>query len=236
MVSQAMSREVALRIALAAKALPGVELRRLLRILSGAVAAPLTEAGLAKVTVAELDAGLGGGDGEAAGIGADALEQAVRCLRGEEAAPPVLPLVQPYAAGDMPGSIRVALASESDERLDGHFGSCPRFLVYQVSPAEVRLIAIRFTAAAAGAEDRNASRAALIGDCHVVYVQSIGGPAAAKVVRAGLHPMKVPEGGEAREVLAALQTVMAGSPPPWLAKAVGLPPEERVRFAVEGGS
>jgi hypothetical protein len=82
----------------------------------------------------------------------------------------------------------------------GIIGSCERFLVYQVSPDEVRLIAVRPTLAADHAEDRNVARAALIDDCQIVYVQSIGGPATAKVVRAGVHPVKVAggTGGEAR--------------------------------------
>lgn len=237
MVSQALSRELALRIALAARVLPGIDVRRLLQVLADKVGAPLTEAKLATVTVTHLKAGLssldGEEDGEDAGIGMEYLKQAVRYLWGEEVDAPGLPAVQPFDAGDMPGSVRVAVASNGADNLDGHYGSCPRFLVYQVNPAEVRLIDIRSTDGADNAEDKNAFRAALIDDCHVVYVQSIGGPAAAKVIRAGLHPMKVPEGGSAPEVLAQLQTVMAGSPPPWLAKIIGVPAEQRVRFATE---
>ena len=47
------------------------------------------------------------------------------------------------------------------------------------------------------AEDKNLWRAQLIGDCHVAYVVSIGGPAAAKVIRADIYPIKVPDGGPA---------------------------------------
>ncbi|PKO57606.1 MAG: dinitrogenase iron-molybdenum cofactor biosynthesis protein, partial [Betaproteobacteria bacterium HGW-Betaproteobacteria-19] len=56
--------------------------------------------------------------------------------------------------------------------------------------------------------------------CHLVYMQSIGGPAAAKVVRAGIHPVKYPVGGAAREVLSQLQGTLQ-RPPPWLAKVLG---------------
>ena len=44
-----------------------------------------------------------------------------------------------------------------------------------------------------------------IKDCHLVYVQSIGGPAAAKVVRAGAHPVKIAKAAPARDILAQLQ-------------------------------
>jgi nitrogen fixation protein NifX len=133
-----------------------------------------------------------------------------------------LPLVEAYAEGDLPGSIRVAVCSNSSENLDGHFGSCERFLVYQVSPTALRLIDQRPTLAADKAEDRNVARSALINDCDIVYVQSIGGPAAAKVVRAGAHPVKIPKSGPAREILARLQQSLT-SPPPWLAKVMGVP-------------
>jgi hypothetical protein len=92
---------------------------------------------------------------------------------------------------------------------------------------------IRSTAGADQADDKNAFRAEIIADCHVMYVQSIGGPAAAKVVRAGIYPMKMAEGGKAPEVLAKLQSVMGGTPPPWLAKIIGIPAEKRTKFSAE---
>jgi nitrogen fixation protein NifX len=235
MTAQALSRDVALRIGLAARALPGVDARRLLQVLTDKIGQPLTEGRLAKVTVTHLKTGFtsldGEEDGEDTGIGMEYLKLAVRCLWGEETAGPQLPVPQPYTEGDMPGSIRVAVASSGAENIDGHFGSCPRFLIYQVHPDELRLVDVRSTDGADEADDKNAFRAALIGDCHVAYMQSVGGPAAAKVVRAGIHPIKLPEGGHAPEVLGQLQAVMEGAPPPWLAKIIGVPAEQRVRFA-----
>jgi nitrogen fixation protein NifX len=119
------------------------------------------------------------------------------------------------------GSVRVACASNGTEVLDGHFGSCERFQVYEVSPQAVRFLEARATAEADEAEERNAARAALIGDCQVLFIQSIGGPAAAKVVRAGVHPVKVPKPTPIAELVAKLQTALH-SPPPWLAKAMGV--------------
>ena len=121
----------------------------------------------------------------------------------------------------MSGSIRVACASNGGELLDGHFGSCEQFLIYQVAPGELTLIETRDTAATDAAEDRNVARAQLIADCQVVFIQSIGGPAAAKVVRAGVHPVKVPKAAPAQEVLIKLQAALV-SPPPWLAKVMGV--------------
>ena len=234
---QPMSREMALRVALAARVLPGVDTRQLLEVLKQRVGLPLTEKRLGKVTVTHLKTGLASLDGEEdhedTGIPMEYLKLAVRYLWGEEGIEPNLPTAQPYEEGDMPGSIRVAVASIGGQALDGHFGSCPRFLVYQVSPQEIRLIDLRSTVGADESEDKNAFRAQLIKDCHVMYVQSIGGPAAAKVVRAGIYPMKVPEGGDAPAILADLQQVMQGHPPPWLAKVLGVPALQRTKFNAE---
>lgn len=128
------------------------------------------------------------------------------------------------------GAIRVACASDGGEALNGHFGACRWFLVYEVSASDCRLVDVR-EADDAQAEDKSAYRAALIADCQLLYVVSIGGPAAAKVVKVGTHPIKWPDGGSARERAAALQPVLAHLPPPWLAKAIGRPAEARVRFA-----
>ena len=237
MAAQAIEREAALRIGLAAKVLPGVDARRLLSTLVERLGEPLTEQRLTKITVTDLKTGLssldGEEDGEDADIGMEPLKLAVRYLWGEETGMPFLPETVAYNDGDMPESIRVAVASNQEEDLDGHFGSCPHFLVYQVSTEEIRLIDIRSAEGAEASDDRNAFRADLCKDCHVMYVQSVGGPAAAKIVRAGIYPMKIPEGGKAREVLANLQTVMAGKAPPWLKKVLGVPAEQRTKYTAE---
>lgn len=237
MTAQAITNEVALRIGLAARILPGVDARQLLEVLKERIGFPLTEARLTKMTVTDLKTGLASLDGEEdsedTGIGMEYLKLAVRYLWGEEGIEPDLPEPQAYQDGDMPGSIRVAIGSNGADEIDGHYGSCPRFLVYQVSPEEIRLVDIRSTDGADQADDKNAFRAELISDCHVMYVQSIGGPAAAKVVRAGIYPMKIPEGGKALEVLDKLQSVMGGTPPPWLAKIIGVPAEKRTKFTAE---
>jgi nitrogen fixation protein NifX len=226
MPSQALSDDIALRIGLAARALPDTDAARLLRVLDAAVGLPPSAAKLDGLTVKALKSAA---DGELAEIDSGVLKQALALLKGQgdDIEPP--PEVEPYTDGDMPGSIRVACASNGGELLDGHFGSCRRFLIYQVSADQHRLIDIR-DIDDAGAEDKNAHRAGLIADCQVLYVASIGGPAAAKVVKLDIHPIKFPDGGSARERVAALQAVLADKAPPWLAKVMGQAPDQRVRF------
>jgi len=232
MSTPALSRDAALRIALAARTLPGIDVGQLLEILHRRIEGDINEDTLKTITVTHLKTGFGSADGEEDGedisIGLPAIKEAVRILWGENADEP-LPTVTPVSE-PTPGSIRVAIASNSGEALNGHFGSCIRFLVYELSADAITLIDIRSALEADFAEDRNLFRAQLIGDCQVLYVVSIGGPAAAKVVRAGIYPIKMTDGGEAPEILRKLQVVMKGAPPPWLAKILGVGAEERVRF------
>ena len=79
------------------------------------------------------------------------------------------------------------------------------------------------------APDKNGFRVQLISDCHVLYVVSIGGPAAAKVIKGGIYPMKRLEGGSPDEVLGEFQHMMAESPPPWLAKILGVADGQRLK-------
>jgi nitrogen fixation protein NifX len=230
MSHQALSDDIALRIGLAARALPDTDPARLLRVLDDVVGLPPTAAALDGLTVKALKAAA---DGELADIDKESLKQALALLKGEGAdtiEPP--PEIEPYADGDLPGSIRVACASNGGELLDGHFGSCRRFLVYQVSGDGFRLIDCRDIddTSPVARDDKNAYRASLISDCQVLLVASIGGPAAAKVVKLDIHPIKHPQMGNARERVSALQQALASNPPPWLAKVMGQDTDARVRF------
>jgi nitrogen fixation protein NifX len=229
-----ISNDVALRIGLAARELPDTDAAGLLRVLAGAIEFPPTPQKLSALTVKSLKDAAGG---ELADLDIEVIKSALRYLKGESgiSADP-LPAIEPYTDGDMPGSIRVACASNKAEMLDGHFGSCRRFLVYQVSASAARLIDIREADAEAEVEDKNTYRASLIGDSQILFVASIGGPAAAKVVRSGAHPIKKPDVGPARDAISELQQTLAQDAPPWLAKVMGQAPEQRIRFSHEAGA
>jgi nitrogen fixation protein NifX len=217
-----LSREAALRIGLAARRLPDTEPAQLMKALLHDLKAPITEEKLGAITVRKLQ---GVGDGLLAQVPLPALKQALDCLWGKETITESgvgLPVPQPYRDGELPGSIRVAIASNNGELLDGHFGTCARFLVYQVSTESFRLIDVRSTASAEEAgDDKNDGRAQLIADCQLLMVVSIGGPAAAKVVKRDIHPIKKPDGGSATTLLAELSATLKSNPPPWLARVMG---------------
>ncbi|KGF73787.1 dinitrogenase iron-molybdenum cofactor biosynthesis protein [Neosynechococcus sphagnicola sy1] len=237
MAEQPISNEVALRIALASRLFPEFSIGDFVEALHAYLGDFLDEISLSRITVTNLKTALGHTyelDGEEHGEDADATDiasfkKAVRILWGELDEIDQLPAIEPYQEGDMPHSIRVAVASNNREALDGHFGSCLRYLIYQLSTEELRLIDIRSALEADLSEDKNAFRVGLIRDCPVLYIVAIGGPAAGKVVQAGIYPIKKEVGGAAREMLSELQHAIATSPPPWLAKILGIADGDRVK-------
>ncbi|MEM1251225.1 MAG: dinitrogenase iron-molybdenum cofactor biosynthesis protein [Cyanobacteria bacterium P01_H01_bin.21] len=237
MSDQPISNEVALRIALAAKVLPDISVRDLITALQTNFD-EITEDSLSNLTVTQLKRSFGNiydvDEGEWEGEDASnqeitALKEAVRILWGETAQCEQPLPIEAYQDGDMPNSIRIAVASNTAEQLDGHFGSCHRYLIYQLSADTIKLIDVRSALEADLSDNKNQFRVNLIKDCPVLYVVSIGGPAAAKVIQANIYPMKVESGGAIRDLLKDLQQAIATSPPPWLAKILGIDASHRVK-------
>lgn len=218
-----LSRAAALRIALAARQLPGVSVPCLLEAINTYIRTAVDENSLKTITVSQLSDGLANIE-----LPRAAIKEAVRILWGEGEAGQVPALETPFE--NRGGLIRVAVASNQAEILDGHFGSCLRFLIYELQDRQVRLVDIRSMLESDLADDKNAYRADMLRDCQVLYVVSIGGPAAAKVIRAGVYPVKVKEIQSARAAMEQLSMLMVNAPPPWLAKHMGRGAEERVRF------
>jgi nitrogen fixation protein NifX len=229
MNSQAeLSRELALRIGLAARALPDTDAKRLLSVLTDCIGLPITEEKIVGIDLNTLKTAKAG---EFIDVDEPLLTHALSILKSGLN----IPKQQAYIDGDMPGSVRIACASNDGINVDGHFGSCSQFMIYQVSADEARLVDIRDTDIPDGldVEDKNVFRAELIKDCQVLYIASVGGPAAAKIVKLGIHPMKLPGIESIAEIIDQLQTVIAGTPPPWLAKVMGIEANDRFRFERE---
>ena len=228
-----LSRELALRIGLAARALPDTDAKRLFTVLTNCIGLPITEEKIGSLNLKSFKTAQ---EGELSDIDDALLKKALHILKHDvEAVETRKPEIVSFDDGDMPGSVRIACASNDAVNVDGHFGSCSQFMVYQVSADETRLIDIRATDIPHGLEvdDKNLYRAELIQDCQVLYMASVGGPAAAKIVKLGIHPIKLPSVESIVDVIAQLQTVIAGTPPPWLAKVMGIEASDRFRFERE---
>lgn len=223
-------RETAERVGLAAEVLPGVSPTALVEALMAEVGTPLTTARLDKVSIAGLGRRLVDG---APALDREWLRQAVCYLRGIPAEQAEAPRPHPETTEDSRRALRVAFASDSGENLDGHFGGCLDFLIYDVNASTARLVGVRPTDAVEGQPDPSEKRVALIDDCHMVYVNAIGGPAAAKVVRVGIYPLKVTEPQPIYTVLTDLQDALYRPRMPWMAEALGVAPERSETISEE---
>ncbi len=117
--------------------------------------------------------------------------------------------------------LKVAFATSDGVAVDQHFGWCRRFDVYEVSAQSTWLVETRLLDPADDDEAAKIeSRLARVRDCAILNVCDIGGSAAAKVISARIHPMKVANGTLVGDLVARLQGVLGSNPPPWLRKVL----------------
>ncbi len=119
--------------------------------------------------------------------------------------------------------MKIAFATQDQQHVDAHFGWAKSILVYEVTPQWHHFIE-RFDFGddleEDGNEDKLAPKLEAIKDCAMLYVAAIGGSGAARVVAMKIHPVKVPKPEAISGILDKLQTVLQGTPPPWLRKAL----------------
>jgi nitrogen fixation protein NifX len=126
------------------------------------------------------------------------------------------------------GRMRVAIATQDLKAVDAHFAGARTIAIYEVTTEGSRMLeAIRFDAVSNedgvhidDHDDRIGPRLEAIRGCQLLFVQAIGGPAAARVVNAKVHPIKVPQIEPIGSVLERVRTMLNGNPPPWLRKVM----------------
>lgn len=127
-----------------------------------------------------------------------------------------------------PGAVRVAIATRDMKNLNAHFGSTPKFAIYDVTREGwefVEAVGFGETSDESGShktdgDDRIGPKVEALAGCHLLFCLAIGGPAAAKVVSARIHPIKTPQPAPIPDVLERTRAMLAGSPPPWLRKVL----------------
>lgn len=218
-----LSRELALAIGLAARALITMP-EQLINILTANLSLPLTKSKLQSLTLAQYNKMIAQGLQQK--YPKQIVKKSLKFLQSTNSTDTQQPLnqLQDFQPGDMPHSIRIAMASSAGQFIDSQFSSCQQYFIYQVAADEYRLIAIREVKIDKRwkAEQKYQYRAELIADCQVVYSQSIGGLAASKVIKQGVHPIKLPGSESLFKVIDQLQYVLSSSPPPWIAKSMGI--------------
>lgn len=135
------------------------------------------------------------------------------CLRGE------LPVhLRAVAAPGRRAQLMAAFCSQDGLNINGHFGQCRLFFIYAFDDAGAWLYELRRLPPVPPSQEANEVRAALLSDCHLLFCEAIGGPAAARLIRHHIHPMKVAPGNTISSQREAIQHLLEGKLPPWLAK------------------
>lgn len=116
--------------------------------------------------------------------------------------------------------MKVAFASTDKIHVDEHFGKAEEFYIWNIGPEDAEFSGVVQVTEDGDAADRIEARGAALEQCALVYVGEIGGPAAARLVQKKIHPLKSKTKEPIADVVAKLQEVLKGNPPPWLRKAM----------------
>lgn len=130
----------------------------------------------------------------------------------------------------MNNSLKVAFATKDMEEVNAHFGGAKEFVVYNVSKDGFSLSeVIKTDTSNLEDDDKTDFRVRALKGINIMYTESIGGTAAAKVIRAGINPMKVNDGTLIEDLLKSLVAMINGNPPPWVKRIINMETEHDVR-------
>ena len=120
-------------------------------------------------------------------------------------------------------AMKVAFASKDMENINAHFGGAKEFVIYDVSKDGYKLSGvIKTDTSELEGDDKTDFKVKALKGINIMYCESIGGTAAAKVIRGGINPMKVQEPRKIEEVAAELVEMINGNPPPWVKKIMNI--------------
>lgn len=128
------------------------------------------------------------------------------------------PHLQVQASPRRRPQLLTAFCSLDGQAINGHFGQCRLFFIYGFDDQGSWLHDLRRYPSAPQQKEANEVRAALLHDCHLMFCEAVGGPAAARLIRHNIHPMKVMPGHTIAAQCQDIRTLLAGRLPPWLAK------------------
>lgn len=134
----------------------------------------------------------------------------------------------------MAEGIKVAFATKDMENINAHFGGAREFVVYNVAKDGFSLSGVVQTDTdAMEGDDKTDFKVKALSGVNIMYCESIGGTAAAKVIRNGISPMKVQDVRPIADVLGELVDMLNGNPPPWIRKILHITSDDArlVRWA-----
>lgn len=121
--------------------------------------------------------------------------------------------------------MKIAFTTSDRVHINAHFGSAQIIDVYEVLPTGYEFIeTLTFggNLLEDGNEDKLLPKIEALHDCTIVYVSTIGGSAAARLIKQKITPVKARSESEdvITEVLERMVQMLNGNPPPWLRKAL----------------
>lgn len=129
--------------------------------------------------------------------------------------------------------MKVAFATTTGNQIDEHFGRAGTFAIYDINAEGAELVELRRVAEGdldtgvvvtrgMGSlhDEAVAGKIGKLSDVKIVYFTEIGGPSAAKLVRAGIMPLKGEPGTSIEAEAAKLVTTMRERPAPWMRRAL----------------
>lgn len=120
--------------------------------------------------------------------------------------------------------MKIAFTTSDRVHINAHFGWAKKIDVYEVSAEGYKFLeTLTFDGDLKedGNEDKLLPKIEALYDCTIVYVSSIGGSAAARLIKKKITPIKArSEEEQIAEVLNKLVETLKGNPPPWLRKAL----------------
>jgi nitrogen fixation protein NifX len=129
-------------------------------------------------------------------------------------------------------AMKVAFASKDMKNINAHFGGAKEFTVYNVSKDGFELDGvIKTDTDDLEGDDKTDFKVKTLSGVSIMYCESIGGTAAAKVIRGGIHPMKVDQPTPIENILKDLVKMVNDNPPPWIKRVMNIETKDDKRLA-----
>jgi nitrogen fixation protein NifX len=129
-------------------------------------------------------------------------------------------------------AMKVAFASKDMKTVNAHFGGAKEFTVYNLSKDGYELDGvIKTDTDNLEGDDKTDFKVKTLNGISIMYCESIGGTAAAKVIRGGIHPMKVDQPTLIEDILKDLVKMVNDNPPPWIKRVMNIQTKDDKRLA-----
>ena len=116
--------------------------------------------------------------------------------------------------------MKVGFATNDNILINDHFGWAKNFAVYEINGDGFKFLENRYFEEEIEELSKIDKKIEGLRDLKIIFVESIGGTAAARVVKSGIHPVKSKPNDKIESVMEELQAVLSKNPPPWLKKII----------------